>query len=69
MRNVQETDFNDRRIVWIPDLFDVSLVRRFLDNEDVEDQILDKHLTAFEKLAKFLDTITGNMIKKTENLL
>lgn len=58
-RNVQENDADKRRVIWIPDLFSVSTVQGFLDNyEGIGDQLLHKHLTAFEKLAKFLDTIS-----------
>jgi hypothetical protein len=61
MRNVQEKNPAGRRIVWIPDLFDVALLKSFLDNENVEEQILDKHLVAFEKLGQFLDTVEGKV--------
>ena len=43
MRNCQDEDVNKRRVIWMPDLSDVSLVRRFLDRiGDTENDLLHR---------------------------
>ncbi|XP_045173177.2 uncharacterized protein LOC123534812 [Mercenaria mercenaria] len=57
-RNLDETDESKRAIVRFPSLFDVNLVKQFMnDTDDIESRITDSQLTAFKRLADFLDTI------------